>query len=130
KLGIPVVVTRAHRRHGLDALREAIVGLGREPVVPPPPRPLPDAFYAACDNLRDHLHSRGEQSLPDYLLARMILDPGGSVEALFVRKHGAELHGCLQEIRDRLATEGCRVPIVEARSRYAWARDVLSDVVT
>lgn len=129
RLGIPVVVTEAHRRRGLDELRQAVVEAAGQPA-PESPELFPPEFCAKCDELKGQLAEWGEADTPDYLIERMILDGGGSVETRFCRRHGEPLANRLREIRTELQEAGCRVPVVEAKVRYAWARSVLEGVLT
>ncbi|MGH7128683.1 MAG: FeoB small GTPase domain-containing protein, partial [Planctomycetaceae bacterium] len=74
RLGVPVVATEAHRRAGLDRLREAIVEAASA-APPSPPRLFPEEFNAEVDQLQEHLISRNHK-LPRYLCERMLLDVG------------------------------------------------------
>lgn len=128
-LGIPVVATEAHRRRGLDEVREAIVAAAqRDPATNP--RPFPSVFYEECDSLGQQLAEWGETDVPVYLRERLILDVGGHVESYFAHRHRHQLPGYLAAARERLKEAGCRVPVIEAKVRYAWARSALTDVVT
>ena len=125
KLGVPVVVTEAHRRRGIDELREAIVDVVNG-VVPKRLRVLPDAFYAECDRLSATL----PEDVPSYLRERLLLDAGGTIETQIAERQGPELRTTLAEARERLKSAGCDVPFAETHGRFAWARDVLKGVAT
>lgn len=130
KLGIPVVTTEAHRKRGLDELRKAIVeAAGSEPPDTTHRRLFSEEFYQECDKLKSELKRAGHDEVPFYLLERMLLDVGGKVETEFANTGGFELGPYLEAARDRLGEAGCRIPAIEARVRYAWAKDILSDVV-
>jgi ferrous iron transport protein B len=126
KLGIPVLVTEAHRLKGIDALRSALVG---ELSPPPQPKLLPPAFYQECDRLADYLQQQGLESVPWYLRERLLLDVGGTVENRYVGTGDAGLSDYLGAARERLRSRGFRVPASEAEQRFQWARQLLSDVV-
>lgn len=126
RLKIPVVICEAHRRMGVSDLRQAIV---HSDALPAPKRfePFPDAFYDECRQLEVHL---GEKKPPFYLVERLLLDAGGQIESQFVATHGSDIEGYLKEARERLSAASCRVPIVEAKSRYAWAREILAGIAS
>jgi ferrous iron transport protein B len=65
-----------------------------------------------------------------YLLERMILDVGGSVESQFCEQAQMDLSSYLTDVRDRLKRHGCRIPAIESTIRYRWIRELLDDVVT
>lgn len=128
RLGLPVVKTEAHRRSGIDELRQAIVaavaeGSGERPHVFPP------AFAAECDRLDECLRQFGQVDTPYYLLERLLLDVGGYLESHMLNGQAGELTAHLTEARRRLAELGCKVPAVEARVRYDWVRQVLTGIV-
>ncbi|MCO6453833.1 MAG: ferrous iron transport protein B [Pirellulaceae bacterium] len=130
RLGIPVLTTEAHRRQGLDAVRHAIVTAAQNHSVNSRPRLFPEAFYGECERLTALLERDEDgQPVPLYLRERLLLDVGGYVEKQFARR-AAELGPYLAEARQRLAEAGCKVPAIEARIRYQWARGLLDGVAT
>lgn len=129
QLNLPVIVCEAHRRMGIDEIRSAIVHCDTL-VAPNRPRPFPEAFYDECSNLTSHLRSLGEKHNAFYLVERLLLDVGGQVETTLVQKHGEKVSGTLAEMRERLKESGFRIPLAEAKSRYAWAREALSGLVS
>ncbi|MGC1274496.1 MAG: ferrous iron transport protein B, partial [Planctomycetaceae bacterium] len=129
RLGVPVVVMQAHKRHGLAELKEAIAQAVGSPSRPFD-RVLPDAFYNEADALGDWLASRSGDEVPTYLRERLLLDVGGQTEQVFVRRAGPELSARLADIRQRLGEGGCRLPTAEPLARYRWAREQLTGVVT
>jgi len=126
RLGIPVVTCEAHRRKNLDEIKDAILqavqAQQRESL-----RLFGPVFYNEIRQLREQFHGSPP---PDYLIERLLLDPGGHVESVFVRQQSNGLASNLAAARDRLRTCGLRIPAVEAKVRYAWARSVLDGVVT
>lgn len=137
RLGLPVIKTEAHRKRGIDELREAIVTAAstvpaeRASVFPP-------AFTTECVRLDERLTQLGHAGTPAYLLERLLLDVGGYVESHLVASTGmkgtgvngtGDLTSFLVEARRRLAEQGCKVPAAEARLRYAWVKQVLDGVV-
>jgi ferrous iron transport protein B len=129
KLGIAVVPTEAHRRRGIDDVRNAIAAAV---VAEPPSRPrlFPDIFYDECGRLEEHLAEQGFSDVPYYLRERLLLDVGGIIERRYVQRTEGELSGYLAEARQRLHDAGCPAPFVESQSRYRWAKELLADVVT
>ena len=128
RLGIPVIRAEAHRKRGVEQVRAAIDSLAdREGLTE---RPLfPAEFYEETARLAEKLTRWGAPDVPHYLLQRMLIDVGGQAELALARKC-RDLPGCLAEARARLSEAGCRVPAVEAKVRYAWARETLNGVVT
>jgi ferrous iron transport protein B len=154
-LGVPVVPIQANKGKGLDNLREAILAAGRgtrearreigdlarvetaflpaSATVPAArgPRPAarfcyPEAFEREVASLFKVLGG----SVELFLVRRLLLDAGGSIEKRLVDQHGTELAPLVQETRTRLAAVGCAVPAVEARTRYGWIRQVTPSCVT
>jgi len=129
KLGVPVIKTEAHRRRGLDEVREAILHVSD---IPPAERPklYPQEFYRVAEQVRNDLAEWGTDSLPNYLVERMVMDVGGEVEAELAVRYPDKLPPLLQDVRSKLRNAGCKIPGVEAKVRYGWARETLQDVVT
>ena len=129
KLGVRVVATSAHRREGLDLVKAAIAS-----AVPngpgPRPHPFPESFYAECHQLATKLAELGKSDTPSYLVERALLDVGGYLETEWLAENRAVWSKALTESRDRLRTAGCRIPAVEAKSRYAWAKNILTNAIT
>jgi len=129
KLGLSVVRTEAHRKLGIETLRQAILeAADRGPV--PRPRVFPEAFATECERLQARLTELGEGEAPYYLRERLLLDVGGYLESHFLESATVPLREHLAAARERLAAAGCRVPAVEARVRYQWARQTLEQVAT
>ncbi len=128
KLGVPVIKTEAHRRRGLDAVREAILHVSD---LPPAERPklYPAEFYAAVERVQAELAGWNDQPMPNYLVERMLMDIGGEIEGELVAQHPQKLAPLLKQVRQELREGDCRIPGVEARVRYAWAREMLDGAV-
>ncbi len=129
RLGVRVVETSAHRRQGLDEVKAAIAA-----AVPngpgPRPRPFPETFYAECHQVAAKLAALGRSDTPSYLVERALLDVGGYLETEWLDGAAAPWKAVLQDARGRLRDSGCRIPAVEAKSRYAWAKQLLAGVAT
>jgi ferrous iron transport protein B len=124
RLGVPIVTCEAHKRKNLTAIKDAMLAVVKEPVRVPL-RLFADEFYREIDALRAQFTG---DAPPDYLLERLLLDPGGHVEAMFA--HRAGLAAWLTTARERLRAAGHRIPAVEAKVRYAWARRQLDGLTT
>ncbi|HUQ68637.1 MAG TPA: ferrous iron transport protein B [Planctomycetaceae bacterium] len=129
RLGIPVVTCEAHRRQNLEAVKAAIVQVAALPVRPPL-QLFPTEFYAELDQLQRDFGAGNGQTTPRYVTERLLLDPGGQVETQFTARYAERLTTALTAARDRLKAAGCKIPSVEAKVRYAWARRTLSGVMT
>lgn len=127
-LGIPVVPCEAHRQRQVDAVKEAIFAVVRQPAGEPP-RVFPQAFYDESAGLQSLLKEWGEPEPPFYVTERLLLDVGGQVEALFVERFPNRLTAALASARERLKEAGFRVPSAEAKARYAWVRQILQGIV-
>ena len=128
RLEVPVIKTKGHRGDGLNDLKQAILTRLTSGETPAAPRVFPQAFYDACEELRDKLLVAGVDETSPYLLERLILDAGGHAESRL--SHGQDVTSTLTDIRRRLAEQQCPVPAIEARSRYAWVRQVLDGIVS
>src|SRR5438477_3975161 len=105
RLGLAVVKTEAHRRRGIDVLRQAIVaaaarGPGARPQV------FPESFAAECRRLDDHLRQLGQADTPNYLLERLLLDVGGYIESHLLNGKAGALTAYLAAARQRLMAHG------------------------
>jgi ferrous iron transport protein B len=148
QLSVPVVPIQANRGRGLDALKEAVAaavaGAGypaRNSIAEkldggkhgwhgrgtgqPAGIPFPEAFQGELRALADATHAE----VPAYLLRRLLLDAGGYVETMLVSRYGAEIGEAARAARQRLAKQGCAIPAVEARTRYAWIRQALAGCI-
>lgn len=126
RLGIPVIPCEAHRKQNLVAIKEAVIKCVDQPVKQQLPL-FPEAFYQEAQQLRQEF---GGEVRPRYLFERLLLDPGGFIEHQFEKESGASLATAVAAARERLKQAGIRVPSIEAKLRYAWARDTLAGVVT
>jgi ferrous iron transport protein B len=129
QLGVPVVPIQANKRIGLEQLRQAIALAAEGP--PPSKCPLfPEVFEHEKAILGDALGD----GVPDFLLRRLLLDAGGYTEKYFDEHfrqkyssngdRASALKSLLKDVRERLSEAGCSVPAVEAKTRYAWIREV------
>lgn len=125
RLGVPVIGTEAHRKRGLAELRQAIQTAGDRS---PPDRLqlFPQEFQDECRQLGEQLAQHSSTAFPEYLVERLLLDVGGHIETHLLNGDTTQ---ALRAARDRLADNGCKVPAIEARVRYRWAREMLDGVL-
>ncbi len=130
RLGVPVVRCEAHRRRHITEIKDALMEAVAQPPRPPI-RLFPTEFYQEEERLRAEF---GRDSaggvLPAYVSERLLLDPGGYVEASLAKRFPDKLPQAVAAARERLKAAGCKIPSVEARLRYAWARQILTGVMT
>jgi ferrous iron transport protein B len=128
-LGIPIVTSEAHRRVGIEEVRQALLDAA-ESKRPPAKAVFPAAFYEAVDEVARDLRPVNGEILPRYLVERLLLDPNGQIEKWLTPTQPAGFTERLAQIRERLAKDGFRLPSAEARTRYAAIREVVSGVLT
>jgi ferrous iron transport protein B len=129
RLGIPVVVTEAHRRIGTDDLQRTLVDAaesGRSATTALFPR----AFYEEVAELARDIRAVNGDAVPRYLLERLFLDPNGQIEKWLTPTQAAGFTERLTQARERLAGGGFRLPAAEAKTRYAAIREILSGVIS
>ena len=131
RMGIPVIESVAHKKQNLDQIREAILNAVELPKRIPESL-FPDEFHEQAGAIRESVRKLKNRDLPDYLARRFLLDREGQIEGELCdgSPEGQELHKKLEESREKLAEANCRVPAIEARVRYAWARKTLEGMVT
>jgi ferrous iron transport protein B len=125
QLGVPVIPIQANKGIGLDALARALLAEAEGNAVPVGP-PFPEPFEAEVSALQAEL---GDE-VPGFLTRRLLIDVGGYVEQWLVAKHGEKLRLKLNAARARLAEADCPVPVIEARTRFAWIRGIVAASVT
>ncbi|MBD3676553.1 MAG: ferrous iron transport protein B [Planctomycetaceae bacterium] len=131
RLQLPVITTQAHRRKNIDIVKQAIADAIDRPLRTPESL-FPDPFYEEVGKLREILRAEKNIDLPQFLAQRLLIDREGQIEKE-VTGHGEAGQKVKTELtaaRERLAEANCRVPGIEARVRYGWARELLDGVVT
>lgn len=128
RLGIVVVSCEAHRRSNIDQVRAAIISTSQSQRRTS--RDLfPSVFHDEARQLQESLDQAANQKWPLALVQRLLLDVGGQLEIDLTSK-SPELASRLTSIRERLTSAGCRIPAIEAKIRYAWAKEILRGVMT
>ncbi|NOT57131.1 MAG: ferrous iron transport protein B, partial [Deltaproteobacteria bacterium] len=129
RLGVPVIPVQATRRIGLPELQHALGVAARSEAGPTPPVRLPDAVTAEVTTLTGSLAqlSNGANTVPSpprFLVERLLLDAGGSVENELVQHGGDFVRILARAARDRLARLDIHVPQIEIDTRYRWIAEV------
>ena len=125
RLGIPVIPVQATRRVGLTALQHALGEAVRSGTSPTSAVHFPDALTAEVTNLAHSLsQSNTAAPIPHFLIERLLLDAGGSVEKELSQHGGDSVRTLAQAARDRLASVGIQVPQIEIDTRYRWIAGV------
>lgn len=129
RLGIPVIPCEAHRQRHLAEVKAAIIGAASGPP-PATPRIFPEVFTVAVQDLQQRLQDWGAGAIPRPLVERLLLDVGGQIETGYRQSLTTEFGTVLDGLRLRLRDQGFRIPAGEAKARYAWAKEVLTGILT
>lgn len=124
--GLRVVLVQANRGLGFAALKDALVAASKDTGARSGGPQLPEPVEREVAALKAELNG----DMPIFLARRLLLDVEGHTETWLVGKHGERLKQQLNEARTRLAAEGHSIPAVEAKTRYAWVRNVTAKAVT
>jgi ferrous iron transport protein B len=128
RLGVPVIPVQATRRVGLTDLQHALGEAARSGTSPTPPVRLPAALTDEVTNLAHSLSQANTANtaapIPRFLIERLLLDTGGSVENDLSRHYGDSVRPLAQAARDRLANVDIHVPQIEIDTRYRWIAEV------
>jgi ferrous iron transport protein B len=137
EFGIPVVATTASRREGLDNLKLAVVnGLKSSEASARTPRMefqtlmLSEPIQKEVGRLVQTLQTArvSENKYCSFLVARSLLDPGGSVETMLISAGGDAFRKGLLSSRQSLSAQKLEVPGVEAEQRYRRISEILARV--
>jgi ferrous iron transport protein B len=136
RLGVPVVPIEAHRKRGLEPLKDAVLahprprGAGTENPFPPTFQNEVAELAQAIAQVHGRIGTDGEgRELPRYLVERLLLDTTGYMLGEFQADGQNGVEAMLTAARQRLAAQGHSVPAVEAVARYGWVSRVLEGVV-
>jgi len=132
ELGLPVVPICAHKRSGVDRLKEALVHAARNGRVQEFRGPqYPEAFRAAVEGLRAdlaELRPKIGREVPEAEAFRILVDQGGYAEQRLLTTLNGELSSALTRRRREAVSSGTPAA-VEVRSRYGWIRQVVDSSV-
>jgi ferrous iron transport protein B len=124
QLGVPVIPLQANRRIGIENLKAAIAASITEQA---PARRVvfPEAFERELAYLREVLG----WEVSEFLVRRLLLDAAGYTERRLAAQLGPGLVTKVQAARQRLASVGCAIPAIEARTRYQWIRQATAGCI-
>lgn len=129
RLEIDVIPCEAHRRKQVDQVRSAIVRTSQSSQTRQKMDLFPAAFVEESRRVKSEIEKRAGKSFPDYLFDRLLLDVGGQLEIDFSKQFPDLVPSNVLAARERLIAGGCRVPGIEAKVRYGWARKVLDGIL-
>jgi ferrous iron transport protein B len=128
RLGVPVVSVHAARRIGLSTLQQVIRQAVRTSPSSTPLMHFPETFIREVDTVESAL-GNGQRKLPRFLLERLLIDAGGSIEQELVRQFGNEVLTPVRAARERLTETNTSLPQLETNTRYQWITDTIAAVV-
>ena len=128
RLGVPVVSVHAARRVGLSALQHALRQTIRAQTSPAPLVRLPEAFAREVDTVAVSL-TNGQRELPRFLIERLLIDAGGSIEQELVRQLGQGAVTTVRAARERLTVTDTSLQQLETNVRYQWIAETVAVVV-
>jgi ferrous iron transport protein B len=128
KLAVPVVPVHAARRVGLSALQQTIRQAVRAPITPTSLIQLPEIFTREVDTVKLAL-ANGQRQLPRFLIERLIIDAGGSIEQELVRQLGESIIAPVYAARERLIATNTSPSQMETNARYRWITETIATVV-
>ncbi len=134
-LGAPVVPVCAHKRQGFDALRKAILALHQGDLEAPRSVAcdFPASQTAAVDELERLLDAQSDKvgrKIPRPEVSRILIDVGGYAEKRVLGRLGEDFGEALVRCRTAAVENGLTLPAQEAKARYNWVKQVLSESVT
>jgi len=134
RLGVPVVCTSANKRKGIELVREAIERLLLSPSETIQPNrfaraQFPEVFHTEVEELGNWLASQGKSSFR-FQVDRLLIDTDGEYQRSLCQSGLHEINDRIAEARNRLAEAGCKVPMFETKTRYAWIRRTIEGAVT
>ena len=128
KLAVPVVPVHAARRVGLAALQQTIWQAVRAPIAPMSLIQLPEIFTREVDTVKLAL-ANGQRQLPRFLIERLLIDAGGSIEQELVQQLGESIITPVYAARERLIATNTSPSQIETNARYRWITETIATVV-
>ncbi len=125
KLGIPVIAIHASKRKGLDELKNAIVSLQTEKRMPP----VPVFSQDVVSNRAKILGLLGDKGSL-FLAGRLLFETDGFLAQQLEQKLSLSLTPAILESREALKSLGINLVSIEAKSRYAWIREMVQPCVS
>ena len=128
KLAVPVVPVHAARRVGLAALQQTIWQAVRAPIAPMSLIQLPEIFTREVDTVKLAL-ANGQRQFPRFLIERLLIDAGGSIEQELVQQLGESIITPVYAARERLIATNTSPSQIETNARYRWITETIATVV-
>lgn len=125
KLGIPVIAIHASKRKGLEELKNAIVALHTEKCMPHEPVFSKDVIRCRAKIL-SLLGDKGSL----FLAGRLLFETDGFLAQQLEQKLSLSLIPAILECRTELKTLGINLVSIEAKSRYAWIRELVQPCIS
>jgi ferrous iron transport protein B len=130
QLTVPVVPVHAARRVGLSALQQAIRQVVWTPISPMSIIQLPEIFTREVDTVEVALaNGQHQRQLPRFLIERLLIDAGGSIEQELVRQLGESIITPVYAARERLIATNMSPSQMETNARYRWITETIATVV-
>ncbi len=129
-LRVPVVPVQANRRVGITALKQALARAVHLAAIPTRQVAFPEILTREVDTLAQSLsQANGHRPLPRFLVERLIIDAGGSIETELTTELGETPATQARAARVRLAAAGVSAQQIEVDSRYHWITEIVAHTV-
>lgn len=130
RLGLPVVPVQANKRIGLSDLKLALARTARAAAPVKNPIRFPDSFVQEVDRLAHNLpQSNGHIPLARFLVERLLIDAGGSIETELTRQLGKSVPTHANTARARLTAASAPPQQIEVDTRYQWITQIVEATV-
>lgn len=134
RLGVPVVCTSANKRKGIEHVRETIEAMLLSPSSAIAPERLaraqfPEAFHIEAKNLSEWLTAQNKSSL-SFQVDRLLIDTDSEYQRNLCQSGLHAINDRITDARNRMGEAGCKVPMFETKTRYAWIRQIIEGAVT
>lgn len=130
QLGVPVVPVQATKRLGLEDLRRTLAHTIH--TASPPQRRVrfPEVFHKAVEQLASDLpHNNGKAPLARFIVERLLIDAGGSIEDELTRQFGEDIRSLAINARTRLTEASAPPQQIEVDARYQWITQIVAATV-
>ncbi len=128
KLGIPIIPIHAAKRKGLEELKSGIILIKAKKCIPPIP-----TFPQVVEDCRGLIRTQLGVKLGDkgsvFLAGRLLLETDEFLSKQLIQKFFLDLSSLILECREKLKASGINLISIEAKSRYAWIREMLAPCV-
>lgn len=130
QLGVPVVPVQATKRLGLEDLRRTLAQTVQTATPPQRLVRFPEVFHKAVEQLSYDLpRHNGKTPLARFIVERLLIDAGGSIEDELTLQFGEDLRAHAASARARLTTASAPPQQIEVDARYQWITQVVAATV-